>query len=178
MGALQRSAPWTRAGGLALSLGVYAVAVLGAVDRAATQADRLGCVDLQAVQDQVVIVAGLLAGLALGATLGRWARAAAAALLPAAPEARRLAAVRLASLVAIAAATAVNALWVDPRVGAFIGLHRPLLVEADLLLYLMGTLAGGAWYALLDRQGWLGLLVAPAMALMLVSTGVVGRGWC
>jgi len=160
------------------SLALYGGAVSGLLQRLSTQADRLGGVDAHAVQDQLLLVAGLLAGLAVGPAIARWVHAGATALLPAAPKGRRLAFVRAVAFSAITAATAVNVLWVDPRVGLFIDLHRALLVEADLLLYLMGLLAGGAWYLLLDRQGWLGLLVAPAMALMLVSTGVVGRGWC
>ncbi|WP_430626247.1 hypothetical protein [Sulfobacillus thermotolerans] len=60
----------------------------------------------------------------------------------------------------------------------FIDTHIPLLVEADLLLYLMGVIAGSSWYIILDRQSWLGLLVTPAMALMIIGSVLAGHGWC
>ncbi len=173
-----RAAVILRAAGLIASVALYAAVVSRPAQDATTAADRLGCVDAHAVGVQALMMAGLLAGWIFGETAVRWVTLAAQALLPWASDQRRRAYVRAVAFAAIAGGGAVNFLWVNPAVNLFIDVHRPLFVEASLLVYLMGVAGGAAWFLLLDWQGWLGFLVTPAMALMLVSAGVVGRGWC
>jgi hypothetical protein len=167
-----------RAAGVALSLLVYAAAVLGRWQAASARADALGCALPRAVEDQLVVFAGLILGLVLGPALTGSARSLLRGLLPEAGEGGRLAVLRGAAAVALLVTLASALLWVRPGLDRFLDLHRPLLVEADLLLYGMGVVDGAAWHALLDRDAWLGLLLVPAMALMVLSGGVVGRGWC
>lgn len=166
------------AAGLGLSLGVYAAAVLGHWQAATAAADALGCALPRAVQDQAVVFAGLLAGLVLGPALTASARSLLRGLLPEAGDGARQGALRGAAAVALLLTLATTLLWVRPGLDRFLDAHRPLLVEVDLLLYAMGLVDGAAWHALLDRDAWLGLLLVPAMALMVLSGGVVGRGWC
>jgi len=167
-----------RALGLALALLCYAAAVSSPWQAASSRADARGCVLPHALQAQTVVFAGLLGGLALGALLVGSARALLRALLPQADERRRGAALVAAAGAELLISMASSVLWVRPGFDRFLDHHRPLLVETDLLLFLTGLADGAAWSALLDREGWLGLLIAPAMALMLISSGVVGRGWC
>ena len=114
----------------------------------------------------------------LGAALTASARSLLQGLLPDAGDGGRLAVLRGAAAVALLVTLGATLLWVRPGLDRFLDLHRPLLIEADLLLYAMGIVDGAAWHALLDRDAWLGLLLVPAMALMVLSGGVVGRGWC
>ena len=172
---------WWTAGRMAVvaaSVAAYAAAVSGVVQRGNLAADLRGCIELHAVVYQVLLLAGTAAGLAAGPMAVWWARAAARSLLPNGTEGRRTAWVRGAALAVIGLGLAANALWTSPSVNLFVDTHRPILVEADLLLYGMGALAGAAWYALLDEQGWIGALASPAMAFTLVSAGFTGAGWC
>jgi hypothetical protein len=163
---------------LALSVAVYAAAVLGRWRDAVARADARGCVDAHAVQDQALLLAGLLAGLALAGAVLPWGHRLVRGLLPQADPGRRLALVRAAAGVAVALGGAANFLWAAAPLDRFLDAHRLLLAEADLAIYGMGTVAGIAWSALLGREGWLCLLVMPAMGLMWISAGVVGSGWC
>jgi hypothetical protein len=113
-----------------------------------------------------------------GPTLHRWARVLAQSLLPGATGARQQAWVGAGALTLLGLGLAASALWTSAQVNLFVDTHRAVMVEVDALLYLMGVLSGGAWYALLDRQGWLGFLATPAMALMVVGAGFTGAGWC
>jgi hypothetical protein len=160
------------------SLLAYAAAVSGRWQAVAARGDRLGCVEAHVVAYQAIVLAGLLAGLALGPALGRWAAAAAGALLPAASARRRAVFVQGAAWTLILVGMAGSLLGVDPAVNVFLDVHRAALVEADLLLYGMGLLSGAAWRALLGPGGWLGLLLTPAAALMMIGGGIVGSGWC
>lgn len=172
---------WARAGRwsvLGLSVLVYAAAVSGRLQHANLRADLRGCVELHAVVYQVILLAGLGAGLAAGPAGARAAAAVTRSLLPAATDARRLAWIRGAAFAFIGLAMASNALWTGPAVNLFIDTHRLILLEADVLLYGMGVGAGIGWYLLLDRYGWMGALLMPAMAFMLVGAGFTGAGWC
>ena len=173
-----RAAAWRPAAGVALSLAAYAAAVSGHWQAAGRRGDALGCPLPQAVESVAVAWAGLLAGVAVGGLLVGSGRTLLHGLLPQLDDEARQAVLRWASALVLVVSTAASVLWVRPGLDLFVASHRPLLVEVDLLLYGMGVLAGAAWSALLDRDAWLGLLLAPAMALMLISTGVVGRGWC
>lgn len=163
---------------MALSVLVFVAAVSGRWQGVAERADRLGCVDPHVVAYQAIVLAGLLAGLAFGASLGYGATAAAAALLPAAAEPRRAAFVQAAAWILILVGMGGSLLGIDPTVNLFLDLHRAALVEADLLLYGMGLLSGASWRTLLGASGWVGLLLTPSMALMLIGGGIVGSGWC
>lgn len=164
---------------VALALGLYAVAVSAAWRRAAWRADLRGCVEVHALQDQVVLLAGLLLGLAAGAGMAAWADRLLHALFPGDTATRRRTRLRWAAGVVLILGALANALWVGAPLDLFLDTHLALLVDVDLLLVVMGVLQGGAWQALLDRDApWLALPLMPAMALMLIASGVVGRGWC
>ncbi len=161
-----------------LSVAVYAAAVMRGVQRAQHLADLRGCVELHAALYQVILLAGLALGLAAGPVLAPWATAAARALMPEASPARRTGWVRRVAVVALVLSTASSVLWTNAGLNLFIDSHRIVLVEADVLLYAMGAISGIAWYLLLDRHGWLGVLLMPAMAFMIVSAAFTGSGWC
>jgi hypothetical protein len=163
---------------LGASLLLYAAAVSDPLRTAGYLADLRGCVEAHAIQIQALMLAGVIAGLAVGAPALAGAGQALRALMPGAAAARRAAYLRGAAWALILLSAATNALWVAPAINLALDTHRALLVEADVLLYAMGVLAGIGWHALLDRDGWLGLLLMPAMGLMILSSGVVGRGWC
>jgi hypothetical protein len=152
--------------------------VSGPLRAGAFRADLQGCVETLAIAIQLLMLAGAVAGLAVGRPAVAGADQAVRALMPGAGAARRAAYLRGGAWAVILLAAASSALWVAPAVDLALDSHRALLVEADLLLYTMGVLAGIGWRALLDRDGWLGLLLMPAMALMVLGSGVVGRGWC
>ncbi len=172
---MSRARRWAAA---ILSALLYAAAVAGPWQAASGRADVLGCALPHAVEDQAIVLGGLVLGLGLGDLLAGSARSLLRALLPQSDDPARTSVLRGAAAVALLVALAANVLWVRAPLDLFLDRHRPLLVEVDLLLYAMGVADGAAWHALLDRDAWFGLLLVPAMALMLVSGGVTGRGWC
>ncbi|HVB09890.1 MAG TPA: hypothetical protein VNM16_05925 [Bacillota bacterium] len=164
--------------GLILSLLLYAAAVSAPLRSAGALADRSGCVEAHAVVIQLLMLAGVVGGLAVGAPAISGVQRALQAMMPGADAAQRAGYLRGLAWALILLSAATNALWVAPALNMALDAQRALLVEADVLLYAMGVLAGIGWHALLDRDGWLGLLLMPAMALMILSSGVIGRGWC
>jgi hypothetical protein len=163
----------------AAGLALYAAAVSRPWRAAVARADRAGCVELHALQDQAVLVAGLLLGFAAAPALVRAAESVWAALLPEDAPGVRRARLRWAAAVVLALGTLANVLWVGQAVDRTVDVHRVLWVEAQLALLVMGVLQAAAWHVLLDEDApWLALPLTPAMAEMVVATGVVGRGWC
>ncbi len=156
----------------------YAAAVSYHIQHLSYLADRHGCVDNHTLQYTAILVAGLLGGLALGPWVLRWSSSAIKALMPDASDEMRMRRIKAVSVALILLGMAVDFLWIIPSLNVFIDTHVPLLVEVDLLLYLMGVIAGASWYIILDRQAWLGLLVTPAMALMIIGSVLAGHGWC
>jgi hypothetical protein len=163
---------------VALSFLGYAGAVSYHIQHLSYLADRSGCVDNHTLQYTAILLSGLLGGLALGPWVLRWSGSALAALMPAASEEMRYRRIKTLSVALILLGMAIDFLWIMPSLNLFIDTHIPLLVEADLLLYFMGAIAGASWYIILDRQAWLGLLITPAMALMIIGSVLAGHGWC
>lgn len=163
---------------LIVSFVSYAVAVSYHIQHLSDIADAHGCVDNHTLQYTFILIAGLLGGLALGPWVARWSSSALKALMPDSSEEMRTRRIKALSIALILLGMAVDFLFIIPSLNVFIDTHIPLLVEADLLLYLMGVIAGSSWYIILDRQSWLGLLVTPAMALMIIGSVLAGHGWC
>lgn len=161
-----------------LSLVSYALAVSYRVQQVSTKSDQRGCVDPHALQYSWILLTGVIAGLAVGPWLVSWARRGTRAFMTQVDEASRWHRIRAVAISFILLGMAIDFLWVIPRLNVFIDLHRPLLVEVDVILYAMGTLSGASWFAILDRQSWLGLLVTLAMSLMIMSSVLSGHGWC
>ncbi len=163
---------------VAISFVVYAAAVSYHIQHLSYLADRGGCVDNHTLQYTAILLAGLLGGLAMGPWVLQWSSSALKALMPQAPEAMRTRRIKALAVALILLGMAIDFLWIMPSLNLFIDTHIPLLVEADLLLYVMGAIAGASWYIILDRQSWLGLLITPAMALMIIGSVLSGHGWC
>jgi hypothetical protein len=160
------------------SLAAYALLVSGSVGAWIARADRRACVDPHALGDTGLLVAGVALGLVWGAAATDAAVGAADVLLPTvAPERRRAAVRALAALVLVLGA-GMNVLWIVPALNLFVDVHTALRIEVEVLVYLMGALAGAAWYALLGRQGWIGVLVTAAMGLMTVGSVLSQHAWC
>ncbi|MCL6597051.1 MAG: hypothetical protein K6V73_12735 [Firmicutes bacterium] len=172
------AAPWGRRMGGLLSLLVYAAVVSHPATRWVVASDRLGCVDPHALVDTAVLLAGVVLGLAWGADAVRAAYAGADALLSEASPPRRRAYVRTLAVLTVVLGMAVNVLWILPSLNLFVDRHAALAVEVDVLVYLMGALAGAAWHAILDRQAWVGALVTAAMSLMVVGGVLSQHAWC
>ncbi len=163
---------------LVVSLLGYAATVSYPVRQLSYVADLGGCVDDHTLQYTGILLAGLLGGLALGPWVLKWATGALKALMPQVPEAVRYHRLKTLSVAFILLGMAIDFLWIVPSLNLFIDQHVPLLVEVDLLLYLMGAISGSSWYIILDRQSWLGILVTPAMSLMIIGSVLSGHGWC
>ncbi|MCL4494266.1 MAG: hypothetical protein M1294_05555 [Firmicutes bacterium] len=163
---------------LIFSLAGYAAAVSYPIQSLSYLADRGGCVDNHTLQYTGILLAGLLGGLALGPWVLKWSASALRALLPQVSEDLRYRRLKALSVAFILLGMAIDFLWIVPSLNLFIDRHTPLLVEVDLILYLMGAIAGSSWYVILDRQSWLGILVTPAMSLMIIGSVLSGHGWC
>ncbi|SMC02155.1 hypothetical protein SAMN00768000_0373 [Sulfobacillus thermosulfidooxidans DSM 9293] len=163
---------------LVISLLGYAGAVSYHIQYLSYIADSKGCVDNHTLQYTAILMTGLLGGLALGPWVLKWSTSAIKALMPDTPDEIRYRRIKALSIAFILLGMAVDFLWIIPALNVFIDQHTPLLVEVDLILYLMGAIAGASWYIILDRQSWLGLLVTPAMALMIIGSVLAGHGWC
>ncbi|KPV40899.1 hypothetical protein [Alicyclobacillus ferrooxydans] len=69
-------------------------------------------------------------------------------------------------------------LWVVSPVNLFVDVHPGLMVEADLIVLLMGIVSGTAWMVLLGRRSWLGIIISASMILMLVGSILTRHSWC
>ena len=167
-----------RLGAFGVSLASYALAVSLGIQHLSYQADQKGCVDQHTLQYSWILLTGVVAGIAVGPWLFHWTKRAVNALMPGVNETIRQKRIRAVAIGFILLGMAVDFLWIIPSLNLFIDLHRPLLVEADVILYSMGTISGASWYVVLDRQAWLGLLIMPAMALMIVGSVLSRHGWC
>lgn len=163
---------------LIVSLLGYALAVSYPVQHLSYLADRGGCVDNHTLQYTGILLAGLVGGLALGPWVLKWSGTALQALMPQVTANIRYRRLKRLSVALILLGMAIDFLWIVPSLNLFIDQHSPLLVEVDLLLYLMGATSGSSWYIILDRQSWLGILVTPAMSLMIIGSVLAGHGWC
>lgn len=68
-------------------------------------------------------------------------------------------------------------LWTVSSLNVFIDSRQGLVVEADVLVVLMGLLTGSAWYALLERKAWVGILFSLCMGLMVIGSILSNAGW-
>lgn len=161
-----------------VSVASYAVAVSTGVQQISTHADQKGCVDPHTLQYSWILLTGVVAGIAVGPWLVSWADRGIRAMMSTASETAVRRRVRAVAASFILLGMAINFLWIMPRLNLFIDGHRTLLVEADVILYAMGAFSGASWFALLDRQSWLGILVMLAMSLMIISSVLSGHGWC
>ncbi len=161
-----------------LSVASYAAAVSAGVQQISTHADQKGCVDPHTLQYSWILLTGVVAGIAVGPWIVSWLYRGIRVVMSTASDAALRRRVRAVATSFILLGMAVNFLWIIPRLNLFIDGHRTLLVEADVILYTMGALSGGSWFALLDRQSWIGILVMLAMALMIISSVLSGHGWC
>lgn len=162
----------------ALSVASYAVAVSARVQQISTHADQKGCVDPHTLQYSGILLTGVVAGIAVGPWVVSWAYRGIRTMMTTASESALRRRVRAVAASFILLGMAVNFLWIIPRLNVFIDGHRTLLVEADVILYTMGAVSGSSWFALLDRQSWMGILVMLAMSLMIISSVLSGHGWC
>lgn len=167
-----------RLGAFLMSLASYALAVSVRIQRLSNLADKRGCVDQHTLQYSWILLTGVVAGIAAGPWLYHWVQRGVRAFMPNASETLRLKRIKAVAVGFIILGMAVDFLWIIPSLNLFVDMHRPLLVEADVILYGMGTISGASWFALLDRQAWLGLLIMPAMALMIIGSVLSRHGWC
>lgn len=161
-----------------LTLLAYALLVSGRLQAWVLASDQLACVDPHALTDTALFLVGMGPGLAFGRQAAAAAGSAATLLLPQTDAARRDGYLRGIAALFVVLGMGMNVLWIVPSLNLFVDLHATLLVEVDVLVYLMGAMAGAAWYVLLARQAWIGLLVDAAMALMVVASVLSRHGWC
>lgn len=166
-----------RAALYALSFALFGVSVSRTVLAVIKPADAARCVNPHALDYLAITLSGMLAGLATGDGPARIADAASAALSP------DRSSVRIARLRRVAAAGLALSLWTPflwllPGSGTVIDGHRRLLAAIETALYGMGFLQQAAWQITLNRRSWLGLLISPMLALMMIANGLTARGWC
>lgn len=161
-----------------ISIASYTVAVSYRVQHLSAQSDQKGCVDPHTLQYSWILLTGVVAGIAVGPWLLSWTRRGMRALMTGTPDESQRTRIKVVAGSFILLGMAIDFLWIIPSLNVFIDGHRTLLVEADVILYAMGTLSGASWFALLDRQAWIGLLVNLAMSLMIISSVLSGHGWC
>lgn len=70
-----------------------------------------------------------------------------------------------------------NLLFLIQWLNRFVDAHVGFKTEAIILVYIMGALTGGAWFMLLRRQAWWGLLLSFAMSMMVVSSVLSAHSW-
>lgn len=172
MGVAREAVAW------AASVALYAAAVAAVFQRFVARSDALSCVDPHETEYLIVLFSGAIGALGLGGRPERWSAAAARALLPSASDRRRTVAIRATAALAILLGMPAALLWSVPSLNLFLDGHRPVLAEADVLLYGMGVLAQASWRVLLGRRGWIGLLAVPASALMIMASTLTSQGWC
>lgn len=162
----------------ALSFTLFGVSVSKTALAIMAPADAARCVNFHAVDYLAVVVSGMIAGLATGDGPVRIADAAAAALFPDRDPVRRRARLRRAAAAGLALSLWAPLLWLLPGPGSVVDGHRRLLAAVETALYGMGFLQQAAWSITLNRRSWMGLLISPALALMMISNGLTTRGWC
>ena len=170
-------ASWSRLWIVVLSLAGYACAVSGPVVGWNTAPDATEHVMVHVLQYVAVLVTGVLLGMAAGPWFERGLVALLQALQPQWTEAQQRVRLRAIAYSIIGLSLIPSFLWVVSALNLFVDLHRGLAVEADVLIYLMGVLVGGSWVVLLRKSAWFGLLLSPAMTLMVLSNVLVRHTW-
>ncbi|MCY0863765.1 MAG: hypothetical protein OWQ57_02325 [Sulfobacillus sp.] len=174
----ESSRRWNRWAWPVLSLALFALSVSSRWFQAAAAADRQGCVNVHGLEYATIVQAGMIFGLAVGPAIIRWARQAARVLMPEADATRRQQRINAVAALSIVLGMLTDIFWVVPQFNVYIDLHRPLLAEADVVLYGMGFFAGAGWAILLERQAWIGWLISLAMALMVIGSVLSTHSWC
>ncbi|KPV41963.1 hypothetical protein [Alicyclobacillus ferrooxydans] len=59
----------------------------------------------------------------------------------------------------------------------FAATHEHFKTDVMFLVYIMGVISGGAWFMLLHRQTWWGLMLSSAMSMMVVSSVLSIHSW-
>lgn len=162
---------------ITLSLALYAVLVWTRTRQLVEKSDLGGDVTWHALQFLGIFTVAILCGIAIGPRAQTMARAALSGLLPNHPDADIERTQKIVARIVIAMGMMYPFLWIAPSLNRFLDVHLPLLVEADALLYVMGILAGTAWWILSGQRAWLGLLASPALSLLVISNALVTHSW-
>ena len=163
---------------LTLVLIVWGLSVSAPIVRTIEASDRLGCVGPHLTQFLVLMAVGMAAGIAFGAPIRRGAGYAVRAILPNFSDKRQDQALKAAAFVLIVANMVLVFPWLNARVDQFVATHDALRAEIDIVVLLMGSMAGAGWAVLWKRYAWIGLLLSFAMLLMMLANTLTRHAWC
>ena len=161
----------------AASIALFAATVAAPLQALSTHMNSSQLVSLQAVQFLLILIAGMLLALPFATRIARVANAFAKALLQTASDRDRLSYLRRAASAVVIFGMAVSLVWTSPTVNSFVELHRGVLIESDLLVYLMGLLTAAAWSVLLGDRAWYSLLFTPSLAMMTIANILARHSW-
>ncbi|MHB1682408.1 MAG: hypothetical protein ACYCYO_06200 [Bacilli bacterium] len=162
---------------LTVSVTLFAATVSAPFQTLSTRLNMSQLVSLQAVQFLLILIAGMLPALLFANRILQAAKTITKALLQTASDAERQSYLRLVASIVIIFGMFASFVWTSTTVNAFVELHRGVLVESDLLVYLMGLLTAAAWSILLEDRVWYGLLFTPTLAMMTIANILTKHSW-
>lgn len=166
--------PWTF---FLCSILLFAVSVSRIVHVWLLRWSALDVVLPQDVDYLLVLLAGELAALSIFDATAAAARRVARILFSRYSEVRRESLIRQAAAVMIVIGMLPTLLWTIPQLNGFVNAHRGLIVEVDLIVYLMGLFVGTSWSILLKQKLWIGLLITPGVVLMTLANVLSVYSW-
>ncbi|MCY0874901.1 MAG: hypothetical protein OWT28_01245 [Firmicutes bacterium] len=160
-----------------IGLLLYIAAVNTEADHWVTHFDQAAVVLPHDAIYFAILFAGVWLALSLSTTVRRIAEVFAQVLLPKRSDAQRAAFLRAASAAMIVLGMLPTLAWTLPSLNLFIDTHLALLIEVDVIVVVMGFLAGTAWSVLIPERAWLGLWVTPAVVLMTLANVLSHFSW-
>lgn len=160
-----------------LSLTLYSFSVSAPVNTLCAQKTLQGTLSAQGVQYVFIMLAGML----LGMVAGPWLEQKTYTIWRLLMEGRqikdfRYSQVRICATI-LTLSSVVNLLFLLWWFNQFVETHAHLKTDVMFLVYSMGFITGGAWFMLLHRQTWWGLMLSSAMSMMVVSSVLSGHSW-
>lgn len=159
------------------SLTLYGVAVSGPINAFCTRETVQGSLSVQGIQYVLIVLSGMLLGIAIGPWLERVSHGIWRLLTQPASSVGFRRSQTTICVTILSVSFIVNLLFLLPWLNRFVDIHSGLKTEVVLLTYAMGVLTGGAWYMLLYRQAGWGLIISCGMSMMVVSSALSIHSW-
>ncbi len=156
----------------------YAAAVSVAVRHAMRSADQLGCNGPHIVEAWGINVLGMLGALVIVPSADRFVQRVMRAFLPQRTESFRQRMAQSTAIIFLVGNALAGLVWTSSRLDLFVDAHRPLMTEADVLVFSMGWLGGVSWRVIWPRWAWFGVAISLVMTYFILSNTLSRHAWC
>ncbi|WP_053959497.1 hypothetical protein [Sulfobacillus thermosulfidooxidans] len=141
-------------------------------------ADNKGCIGWHLLLTWGLTLLGMIATLAIFVQADEWVERLVGIFLPHKSVDVHQKVAQYGAMAILVGNALVGLIWTNPFLNEFIDAHKPLYVETDLSILVMGLLGGVAWRLLWKKWAWLGLIVTVLMSYGVVANVLSRHGWC